>query len=207
MLMTQSLASKQTHYLAHLVKASHFLKQFLKNPMEVGSLIPSSRFLASVMLEGLARDQLRCVIEYGPGNGSFTSVLEPHLNQDAQFFAIEPNKFFADQIQLNFPRAKVIRDYADRTHHYLGSQSNHVDLVISGLPFSLMDWDAVESTILETYDILKTGGAFRTFVYWHMSPYWKIRRLKTMLESLFKETTYKAVVKNFPPAFVISCTK
>jgi phospholipid N-methyltransferase len=205
--MTHSIASKQLPYYVHVVQVSLFLKQFLKNPMEVGSLIPSSRFLAAAMAEGLSSDQLKCVVEYGPGNGSFTSILDTKIGNDAEFFAVEPNKFFADQIQANFPRATVIRDYADSTGRYLGASKGKIDLVISGLPFSLMDWECVESTILETHDILKNGGVFRTFFYCHMSQYWKIRRLKVLTESLFRETTYKTVIRNFPPAFVITCIK
>ena len=137
MLMTHSLAIKQLQYYANVVQASLFLKQFLKNPMEVGSLIPSSRFLALAMAEGLSSERLGCVVEYGPGNGSFTSILNSKISNDAQFFAVEPNTFFADQIQENFPRATVIRDYAHSTGNYLGTNKGQIDLVISGLPFSL----------------------------------------------------------------------
>lgn len=205
--MSLTLANKQPAYLTHLVQASLFLKQFLKNPMEVGSLIPSSRYLATAMLDRLSREHINSVVEYGPGNGSFTSLLSANLKPDSQLFAVEPNNYFADQIQLNFPRATVIRDYADRTTSYIGAKNGHIDLVVSGLPFSLMDWESVERTILETHSILKPGGMFRTFVYCHMNHYWKIRQLRELIESLFSETTYKTVVRNFPPASVITCIK
>ena len=205
--MTLTLANKQPAYLTHFIQASLFLKQFLKNPMEVGSLIPSSKHLANAMLDGLCREQINSVVEYGPGNGTFTSFLNANLKPDAQLFAVEPNNYFADQIQLNFPRATVIRDYADRTSSYIGAKEGHIDLVVSGLPFSLMEWESVERTILETHSILKSGGIFRTFVYCHMNQYWKIRKLRMSIEGLFSETSYRTVVRNFPPAFVITCVK
>jgi phospholipid N-methyltransferase len=205
--MTLTIANKQPAYLTHLIQASLFLKQFLKNPMEVGSLIPSSKYLANAMLDGLHRELINSVVEYGPGNGTFTSLLNANLKSDAQLFAVEPNNYFADQIQLNFPRATVIRDYADRTSSYIGAKEGHIDLVVSGLPFSLMEWESVERTILETHSILKSGGIFRTFVYCHMNQYWKIRKLHRLIEELFSETSYRTVVRNFPPAFVITCVK
>jgi phosphatidylethanolamine/phosphatidyl-N-methylethanolamine N-methyltransferase len=205
--MTQSLANKQPAFYTLLVQASQFLRQFLKNPIEVGSLIPSSRYLAAAMLAGLKSEKLKSVVEYGPGNGAFTSILSANLSPDAQLFAVEPNKYFADQIQMNLPSATVIRDYADRTSGYIGSKNGEVDLVVSGLPFSLMAWESIESTILETHAILKPGGTFRTFVYCHMNQYWKIRHMRELIESLFIETSYKMVIRNFPPAFVITCVK
>ena len=205
--MTHIIASKQPAYYGHIVQMSHFFKEFLKNPFEVGSLIPSSQHLASAMLADLGSEHFNCVVEYGPGNGSFTSKLEARLNPCAQLFAVETNAFFADQIQLNFPQINVVRDYADRTHKYLGSKYGQVDLVVSGLPFSLMEWESIERTIVETHKILRPGGIFRTFVYCHMSPYWKIRKLKDLIESLFRETSYKVVLRNLPPAFIITCSK
>lgn len=188
---------------------STFLKQFLLNPAEVGSLIPSSRWLAASMLDGLDAElgSYRSVIEYGPGNGSFTSFLYPRLGEKTQFIAVEPNSCFATQIQEHFPKAMVARDYADKVGFYLGDNRGQVDLVISGLPFSLMEWDVVEKTILETAAILRPGGHFRTFAYCHMRYHWKIRKLRGLLDRLFSSCTYRVELRNVPPAVVIQCVK
>jgi phospholipid N-methyltransferase len=184
-----------------------FLKQFLLKPSEVGSLIPSSRWLAASMLKGLDISAFKTVIEYGPGSGSFTSYLYPRLGDATQFIAVEPNSSFAAQIQQQFPKSVVARDYADKVGFYLGGSRGEVDLVVSGLPFSLMDWSIVEKTISETAAILKPGGHFRTFTYCHMNFHWKIRKLRQLLEDRFTSTTYSVEMRNFPPAVVIECVK
>lgn len=200
-------ATIENRSIEPLIMATSFLKQFVMNPFEVGSLIPSSRWLAASMLENLPTKDFNSVIEYGPGNGSFTSIIYQRLGPQAQFITVEPNNFFAEQIQTQFPKAIVVRDYADRVGFYLGENRGAVDLVVSGLPFSLMDWSTIEKTITETAQILRPGGHFRTFVYCHMNYYWKIRELKKLLQGHFAETTYVSVYRNFPPAFVIKCRK
>lgn len=190
-----------------LMFTGSFLKQFILNPSQVGSIIPSSRWLASTMLENLPTQDFNSVIEYGPGSGSFTSIIYGRLGKETQFIAVEPNRVFADQIQKQYPRTTVVRDYADRIGPILGDNRGNVDLVISGLPFSLMEWETVEKTISVTADILRLGGHFRTFIYCHMTYHWKIRELKKLLKAKFQETNYQLEMRNFPPAFVIKCKK
>ena len=52
-----------------------FLRGFLKNPVMVGSVIPSSRVLIEKMLEPVDWANTRVFVEYGPGVGTFTRPL------------------------------------------------------------------------------------------------------------------------------------
>ena len=49
-----------------------FFKGFLKNPREVGSVIPSSRFLTRRTLECGDIAHARVIVELGPGTGVLT---------------------------------------------------------------------------------------------------------------------------------------
>ena len=49
-----------------------FLRGFLKNPVMVGSVIPSSRILIDKMLGPVDWAETRLFVEYGPGVGTFT---------------------------------------------------------------------------------------------------------------------------------------
>ena len=54
-----------------------FLRGFLKNPVMVGSIIPSSKVLIEKMLDPVDWANTRLFVEYGPGVGTFTRpVLE-----------------------------------------------------------------------------------------------------------------------------------
>ena len=49
-----------------------FLRGFIKNPVMVGSVIPSSRVLIDKMLGPVKWDEVKLFVEYGPGVGTFT---------------------------------------------------------------------------------------------------------------------------------------
>ena len=49
-----------------------FLRGFLKNPVMVGSIIPSSKVLIEKMLSPVDWANTRVFVEYGPGVGTFT---------------------------------------------------------------------------------------------------------------------------------------
>ena len=52
-----------------------FVKSLLQNPVEIGQVIPSSRFLAGRMVSKLNLKQARVVVEFGPGTGSVTRAI------------------------------------------------------------------------------------------------------------------------------------
>jgi phospholipid N-methyltransferase len=49
-----------------------FLRGFLKHPVMVGSVIPSSRVLIERMLKPVDWENTKLFVEYGPGVGTFT---------------------------------------------------------------------------------------------------------------------------------------
>ena len=53
-----------------------FLQAFLKNPLKVGAVAPSSSDLAWQMLDGITPDENNVVLELGVGTGAITKVDE-----------------------------------------------------------------------------------------------------------------------------------
>ncbi len=52
-----------------------FLKQFLLNPRKIGAIAPSGKALAKKMIQPIHFEKAKCIVEYGPGTGSFTDGL------------------------------------------------------------------------------------------------------------------------------------
>ena len=52
-----------------------FLKQFLLNPRKIGAIAPSGKALAKRMIQPINFKKAKCIVEYGPGTGSFTDGL------------------------------------------------------------------------------------------------------------------------------------
>ena len=61
-----------------------FLRGFLKHPVMVGSVIPSSRILIDKMLKPVDWSTTRLFVEYGPGVGTFTRPILEKLGKDAR---------------------------------------------------------------------------------------------------------------------------
>ena len=75
-----------------------FLRGFLKHPVMVGSVIPSSRILIDRMLKPVDWSACRLFVEYGPGVGTFTRPILERLGPDAKLIAIDTNKDFIDYL-------------------------------------------------------------------------------------------------------------
>ena len=88
-----------------------FLRGFLKHPVMVGSIIPSSRLLIERMLRPVDWDKTKLFVEYGPGVGTFTRDLLDRMSPDAKLVTIDTNPDFT-QISDEIDR----RSAADRGH-------------------------------------------------------------------------------------------
>ena len=66
-----------------------FLRGFLKNPVMVGSIIPSSRVLIEKMLGRVDWENTKLFVEYGPGVGTFTRpILEKPMPAEIRRYAV-----------------------------------------------------------------------------------------------------------------------
>src|ERR1044071_5906249 len=87
-----------------------FLKVFLRAPALTSAVVPSSRWLAERMIEGLRLDEAKVVVELGAGPGAFTRAIQKELHHAALLILVEINASFANHLQRRFPRATVIND-------------------------------------------------------------------------------------------------
>jgi phospholipid N-methyltransferase len=54
-----------------------FLQEFLKHPLQIGSVIPSSRFLEQRVVEAAGAADGEVIVELGPGVGGITWAPRP----------------------------------------------------------------------------------------------------------------------------------
>ena len=117
-----------------------FFQEFLKHPFQIGSIIPSSRFLEQRILGASAIASATTVVELGSGTGGTTRAILGAMPEHARLLSIEINPHFHS----------LVNDIEDeRLIAHLGSAcelktiiSNYgldaPDVVISGIPFSTM---------------------------------------------------------------------
>jgi phospholipid N-methyltransferase len=145
-----------------------FLRGFLKHPVMVGSIIPSSRVLIEKMLKPVDWDETRVFVEYGPGVGTFTRPILEKLGPDAKLVTIDTNadftKFLKESIDderlvpVTGSAADVEKILADRG---LGK----ADFVLSGLPFSTLPAGVGDKIAEATSRVIRPGGAFLVYQF------------------------------------------
>lgn len=141
---------------------SVFFHEFLKHPFQVGSIIPSSRFLERHVMEAAGVRSAKTIVELGPGTGGTTRAILRAMAPHAKLLSIEINpKFHAlvssmedDRLIVHLGNAHGLKEIIYM--HGIGAP----EVVISGIPFSTMSHGS-GSQILETISsVLCPGGRF-----------------------------------------------
>ena len=172
-----------------------FLRGFIKNPVMVGSIIPSSKVLIEKMLRPVDWENTKLFVEYGPGVGTFTRPVLDLMGPDAKLVTIDTNPDFTrylresidDQrlIPVTGSAADVETILADRG---LGS----ADYVLSGLPFSTLPPGVGDAIAEATSKVIRPGGAFLVYQF---SP-----KVKDFIKPHFERIERGFEWVNVPPA-------
>jgi phosphatidylethanolamine/phosphatidyl-N-methylethanolamine N-methyltransferase len=184
-----------------------FFGRFLRNPMSVGAVLPSSRYLSRALVGHLDLAPGELVVEFGPGTGPATAIVQQLLPKHARYLGIE--------LEPALPQA------ADRTlpDAWTSSSARPCDLreilaerglpkparILSGLPFASLPPKVQDGVIDGVVWTLKDGdGDFRTFQYVHAYGLRAARRFRALMAERFHGfERIGPVVRNVPPAFVL----
>lgn len=145
-----------------------FLRGFLKNPVMVGSIIPSSRVLIEKMLEPVDWSTTRLFVEYGPGVGTFTRPVLDRLGPDATLVTIDTNPEFTHYLkqQIDDPRLIAVTGSAADVEAILADRKlGQADYVLSGLPFSTLPPGVGDAIAAATAKVIRKGGAFLVYQF------------------------------------------
>jgi phospholipid N-methyltransferase len=139
-----------------------FLRGFLRRPQQVGSVIPSSRFLEQRLVELGELATTRALVELGPGTGGTTRAFLAALPPDARLLAVELEPEFAARLaEIGDPRLVVHRGSAVDLEAILAQHAIAApEAVISGIPFSTMGRAAGRAIVGAIDRLLAPGGRF-----------------------------------------------
>ncbi|HMM51024.1 MAG: methyltransferase domain-containing protein [Lautropia sp.] len=144
-----------------------FLKGFLRQPRDVGSVIPSSRFLERKMVRMAGVAQAQSVIELGPGTGGTTRAILAAMPESATLLAIELDPAFADHIrEIDDRRLIVHQGSAEQLAEVIvAHRLRPPDAILSGIPFSTMPHEVGTRIIEAIRDVLAPGGRFVAYQF------------------------------------------
>jgi len=172
-----------------------FLRGFLKNPVMVGSIIPSSKVLIDKMLEPVDWATTKLFVEYGPGVGTFTKPVLERLGPDATLVTIDTNPDFTHYLkqQIDDPRLIAITGSAADVESILADRHlGKADYVLSGLPFSTLPPGVGDAIAEATAKVIRPGGAFLVYQF---SP-----KVRDFIEPYFAPIKRGFEWINVPPA-------
>jgi len=182
------------------VSKRSFIQQFFKEKNMVGAMAPSSRFLASKMLNHLPINESKVIIELGPGTGVFTEKIIEKMGTNTQLIVVELNDSFFKALEQKINNKNVHLKHGSAEHiddflKEIGFEK--ADLIISSLPLAMIPREIRMNILASVQKNLNKNGQFVQFQYSLQS--------RKALKQLFKSVKLKFTPFNFPPAFVYTC--
>jgi len=185
----------------HSAHHAAFFKNWLHDPFQVASIVPSSRSLARLMATDLHAGAR--VVELGAGTGTLTQALIDRGVRASDLFLVENNDAFASILGKRFPSTTIVHANAQTLNERLSTLAGVVDYVVSGLPIVWFDKDKKTRILDATFTLLKRGGALHQFTYLGKPPVGK----RLMKDLGLRARLIGMTVANFPPAFVYRFTR
>ncbi len=171
-----------------------FFRSFLRSPKEVGSIIPSSRFLERRVVRSAEVGSARSLVELGPGTGGTTRALLSAMAPDARLLSIEINPRLSSLVRTRNPDPRLLV--------YTGSAEDIAkaltetglpapDVVLSGIPFSTLPRLVALDILRAVRDVLVPGGRFVAY---------QVRdRVAVLGRQVFGRPSTETELRNVPP--------
>ena len=178
-----------------------FARNFLKDPVMLGSVIPSSRFLVKHLLNQIEWDRARVLVEFGPGVGTITREMLKRMRPDAALLVIETNQEFVEYLgnTLRDPRLRVVHGSAVDVRRILSEHGlAPADCIVSSIPYSFMSDSLRREILSESSLALRQGGSMLVFQY--------TRTILPYLHSYFSSVRQGFQIFNILPARIFHCT-
>jgi len=172
-----------------------FFRRWLQNPLQMGSVIPSSPVLGKLIAKHIEKGSDAAVLELGAGTGAVTHSLIRSGIAPKRIVLVEIVPEMADHLELKFPETKVLQaDAFNLPVEKLNHIAPNIGTVICGIPLVLLP-EKKQRQFIDQVKAVAPGKGFLLYTYCITSPL-PYRTLKLEAERL----TWTPL--NFPPASV-----
>ena len=199
---SRAIALPRAEFRARATEYLDFLAAWVQKPRQTASVVPSSRYLARLMVAQIDPTDGR-VLELGGGTGVFTrAILKTGLPPE-KLEVVEINPAFARGLRRHFPQVSVLETPAQIVSTATAGEPGDYQVVVSGLPLLAMDRYMHHDILSESFRMLQPGGSFVQFTYSMRHP---VNR--EVIEALGLDVVRVGqTVRNFPPATVFRFTR
>ncbi|WP_047150491.1 class I SAM-dependent methyltransferase [Aneurinibacillus tyrosinisolvens] len=176
-----------------------FLKSFLRSPLQVASIIPSSPFIVNNIVRHVNKIKPAAVAELGAGTGVLTRALDGRCPDIQSLLVFENEQSLKSHLENEFSHLPVYADAFSLADALKEQGMEKLDCIISALPVSWFSQKQIEELMSMIYSHLHPGGSFIMFQF--------SLQMRKHLRQTFDDISIKFVPFNFLPAFVYYCKK
>ena len=172
-----------------------FFKRWLANPLQMGSIVPSSAALGGLVAAAVHRSPDGMVLELGAGTGAITAAMLRGGVSPERLIVVEIVPEMAEVLRKTYPGVTVICGDAWSLPQLLGLQAlGRIGSVVCGIPMVLLPLERQQG-LIDAMDAVAPGRGFLHFSYCITSP---LSAHKLGLQGKREAWT----PANFPPASV-----
>ncbi len=181
------------HWNQDLLDRAVFFREFLRHPRQIGSVVPSSRFLEKRVVEAGRIATAQSVVELGPGTGGITRAILAGLPVGATLLSLDINPLFCehlgriDDARLTVHYGSALELEQALTDHDLAPP----DTVVSGIPFSTIPPETGAKLLDLIARLLSPGGRFVAYQFRN--------RVERLTSPLLGEAEVKLELFSVPP--------
>lgn len=177
-----------------------FLFKFFCYPKQIGSIAPSSKYLAKKMIESVKWNEINSAAELGAGTGAITRYIQEITSGQAiKVLLFEKDDYMRNALEKQYPEYSCYTDCRELLNSLKSEKIDQLDCIISGLPFFNFPQNLRDIFIEQIQLSLKEKGVFIAFQY--------STQMKKQLGEWFEIEAIKFVPLNVPPAFIYVCRK
>ncbi|MBT3236983.1 MAG: hypothetical protein HN353_13590 [Bdellovibrionales bacterium] len=179
-------------------KFLHFWKLRVDRARSLGTVAPSSRYLARDMVTELKKNHSEngVVVELGPGNGAITRHILSSVQDPESVLPIEISSDSVEKLNRKFPVLNAVHDSAANLEKYI-TNGQKVQAIISGLPLRVMPRDCVHQIGEAIHNVMGPDSIYVQYTY-DLRP----KKDAYFKRGNFKKISSRIVWRNLPPARV-----
>lgn len=187
--------SGQTVQESKVANSGLFFRRWLANPLQMGSIIPSSRALCERIARNVRRNDDEYVLELGAGTGVVSKAMIDHGVPPEKLIVVEIVPDMAEHLRSVLPGVNVICGDAFALKDTIPPEwQNKIGTAICGIPLVMLPLEQ-QQRFVDAVESVAPGKGFLLLTYCITSPlpYRKLGLNATRLEW---------TPLNFPPASV-----
>ena len=150
--------------------AALFFRRWLSNPLQMGSIIPSSPKLGQLIAKQIDKRSSSSILELGAGTGAITKSLISSGISPGRIAVVEIVPEMAEHLRAKFPQTSVLQaDAFDLPIPLLKDTLGEIGTVICGIPLVLLS-EAKQRQFIQQVEAVAPGCGFLLYTYCVMSP-------------------------------------